>query len=423
MMRWATPLLLMAAAGAVGCSFAGKGLGTAVEGGAESDEGDGGLRTDGTSGDRAPDRPVDRPVTVDALVTVDMAPPPPDLRLDVSRLPPGSACGLDGNCASGFCVDGVCCESRCGQLCQGCSKAKTGLDNGLCRPVMAGTDPDGECADDGAMTCKRNGQCNGMGACALYPAGTACGAASCANATLTPPARCSGDGACMPRQAAPCPGNLVCENATACKTRCASNADCTGGLACDTGTGQCRGAAKKANGQVCDGGMNGADCMSGFCVDGVCCESACGGGCRACSSALTGQADGRCVAIPAGMDPQNECTRDDPGSCGRDGTCDGAGGCRRYPDGTTCGSYCCNANGNERRCQLACTGGQCTTQTTMLTEDCDDNVQCTDDKCEASGTAARCTHGNRCGGSRCCCAPVNACVLGPTACANSTCVQ
>src|SRR5215831_11259076 len=67
MMRLAAPVLLVAAVGSVGCSFKGKGLGAAVEGGVESDEGDGGVRS---PDNRAPDRPGDRPAMVDAPVAV-----------------------------------------------------------------------------------------------------------------------------------------------------------------------------------------------------------------------------------------------------------------------------------------------------------------------------------------------------------------
>ena len=55
-----------------------------------------------------------------------------------------------------------------------------------------------------------------------------------------------------------------------------------------------------ANGEAC---TEGAGCQSGFCVDGVCCESACGGGagndCQACSGAAGGAADGTCGAVRA----------------------------------------------------------------------------------------------------------------------------
>ena len=62
----------------------------------------------------------------------------------------------------------------------------------------------------------------------------------------------------------------------------------------------------------------GSECISGFCADGVCCESACMGTCQACIAELTGGADGTCEPVMAGMDPDDEC----PG-----GDCDGTGQC------------------------------------------------------------------------------------------------
>jgi hypothetical protein len=54
------------------------------------------------------------------------------------------------------------------------------------------------------------------------------------------------------------------------------------------------------NGAVC---TQDAGCQSDFCVDGVCCESVCGGGvgtdCQACSVAAGGTADGVCGAVRA----------------------------------------------------------------------------------------------------------------------------
>jgi MYXO-CTERM domain-containing protein len=64
--------------------------------------------------------------------------------------PGGAACTVSAECASGFCVDGVCCEDACSMPCQACSATKKGGGaDGVCGPVAAGTDPDGDCPIDG----------------------------------------------------------------------------------------------------------------------------------------------------------------------------------------------------------------------------------------------------------------------------------
>jgi len=62
---------------------------------------------------------------------------------------PGGA-GLTGGSGSGGCAgvisDGVCCDIACDGLCLACTEAKTGLPDGTCAQVKAGTDPDGDCS-------------------------------------------------------------------------------------------------------------------------------------------------------------------------------------------------------------------------------------------------------------------------------------
>lgn len=302
--------------------------------------------------------------------------PAPDTRAEVgpdvasdAGLGNGALCGSDGACASGFCTDGVCCELRCATLCRACAQTKTNQSDGLCRPVRPGTDPDGECPNEGAMSCRRNGTCDGASACALYSSTTACGASSCSGNTSTPAPRCNGTGTCVPLPSGPCPGSLICESSATCKTACASSSDCTGGLACDSVTKQC-GPPKKANGQACDPGGGGADCQSGSCVDGFCCENSCGGTCQGCSAAKTGQSDGACAPIAGGTDPDNECGAEAPSTCGRDGFCDGGGACRRHPDGTLCWSSCCTTGTNKRPCHATCAAGTCNMTSLILEDRC-----------------------------------------------------
>lgn len=65
-----------------------------------------------------------------------------------------------------------------------------------------------------------------------------------------------------------------------------------------------------------------SDCASGFCVDGVCCDSTCGGGkdgdCQTCSSEKGAERNGRCGPVELGR----EC-RSAAGSCDRAELCDG----------------------------------------------------------------------------------------------------
>jgi hypothetical protein len=91
-----------------------------------------------------------------------------------------------------------------------------------------------------------------------------------------------------------------------------------------------------ANGKPCD---QGEQCASGVCSGGVCCDRACNVSCYSCT--LNGKL-GTCSAVPAGEDPGNSCSAELPATCGRDGTCDGSGGCRRYPANTQCAEGRCS---------------------------------------------------------------------------------
>lgn len=85
----------------------------------------------------------------------------------------GADCSADSQCGSGFCVDGVCCDSGCGggvADCQACSAA------GVCTPTAAQTECRGSLG-----VCDPAEVCNGVeGTCpadAKLPAGSVCNAA------------------------------------------------------------------------------------------------------------------------------------------------------------------------------------------------------------------------------------------------------
>ena len=160
----------------------------------------------------------------------------------VTNLGNGEGCtaATASKCASGFCVDGVCCGvASCSGSCQSCNVAG---HQGTCTVAAAGTEVPGSCP---GQACGTGGSCNAKN-------GTACSSASA--------------------------------------------------------------------------------CASGFCVDGVCCESACDGICVSCNRA--GQA-GKCSAYAAGSDPQKECGL---GSGACRSTCNGAGACDYPQYGTPCGT-------------------------------------------------------------------------------------
>ena len=121
------------------------------------------------------------------------------------------------------------------------------------------------------------------------------------------------------------------------------------GQACDS-SGSC----KVKNGTACS---SASTCASGFCVDGVCCESACDGTCVSCNQ--SGRA-GKCSAYTQGSDPETECTFG-LGVCRA--TCNGAGACDYPRAGTPCGNSCqsCDGNGmcvNGPSCAPSGTGGR-----------------------------------------------------------------
>jgi hypothetical protein len=303
-------------------------------------------------------------------------------------------------CMNGMCVDGFCCESACQGPCQACTNNKTMQANGSCRPIVMGTDPDNECNPEPANPCGRTGECNGAGACAVRPAATPCGPTACMGSTFNPGPACNGMGTCETRPARACAFNLLCASATTCKTGCMDDADCVMGNYCDPADMRCK--PKRAFGLACDP-ARANECASGNCVDGVCCDTACGGACMACTSAKTGHPTGRCNPVAAGMDPDNECAMEAVSTCGKDGFCDGNGACRMYADGTTCGGECCSRPGGPgtRPCKYVCQGGACATGNPIPTADgCPGAGSCCCPGAGPNGSAA-CTSALTCGVAMC----------------------
>lgn len=103
------------------------------------------------------------------------------------------------------------------------------------------------------------------------------------------------------------------------------------------------GACKLSNGKPCSAG---SECVSTFCIDGVCCENACNGMCSACN--VSPATAGTCTLVPPGQEDGNATM-----PCMGGWTCDGNGGCKKE-SGQTCAAqtdclsgfcvdgYCCD---------------------------------------------------------------------------------
>jgi hypothetical protein len=175
------------------------------------------------------------------------------------------------------------------------------------------------------------------------------------------------------------------------------------------------GGGPETNGSTCSCD---AECGSGHCVDGVCCNSACTEACKSCK---TLSAPGVCTAIAAGEAPRSPaaCPKADPATCGLDGTCDGAGACRSYVTGTVCQAGTCDGAsvGGIRVCdgKGTCTPGAATIcapfdcdpgTNTCLTScssdaDCALNVKCVNGSCGKRPIGAVCTAASQCASNFC----------------------
>jgi len=322
--------------------------------------------------------------------------------------PGGSAPGAVSYtiCASGFAYDGYCCNTDCSLQGYSCDGGDTGAQDGVCAPILAGTDPDDECTDDGTSSCGRDGVLDGIGGCAIYSEGTVCASATCSNNDYVAPSTCSGDidaatnsRSCSTPSATDCAGLYVCSG-SACLTDCDAGDDCEGGGWCFSAVGQTTGYCTNLEQSGSDCAGNG-ECGSGACVDSVCCESTCTGTCMACSDALTGAGDGVCAPILAGTDPNYDCADAGASTCGQNGSCNGSGACQDYSDGTVCGAAGCSAG--DLRPAKTCSGGSCTTPATS---------DCAPFKCRSGACRTSCSRNSHCDTGAVCYGDV--CVSGST---------
>jgi hypothetical protein len=251
----------------------------------------------------------------------------------------GATCQAKNECLGGSCADGFCCDAACAGRCEACSAAKKGQGNdGACGPIVAGSDPDDECATEAVTTCGTTGSCDGNRVCAKYGSGTDCSVTQGANFCTGNKAVgkvCDGVGVCSLNTAGIDCAPQKCVNG-ACAA-CVTAADCLDPNAsyCDGG-GVCQ--PRKAQGVSCTAS---AQCLSTFCVDGVCCAEVCDRGCEWCGDT---NAPGVCEAVPKGPPKSGRPACGGTGTCGAQ--CDGANrdGCIYPGSATTCGTAKCQGD-------------------------------------------------------------------------------
>lgn len=259
----------------------------------------------------------------------------------VSNLVNGKACGTNNKaCASGNCVDGVCCSST---SCQPCNK------------------------------CNISGK---QGTCAAVKDLTICGAAKCAGGASTKKVCKAGTCASLSKSC----GDFACNlTADACLEACSNNKDCASAAYC--GGALCL--PRAAKGTKCTSGNT---CLSGNCVDGVCCGTSTCGSCNKCN--LPGK-QGTCSPVA------------DKTVCGKPFcvtssfaqdvatamTCK-AGACT--PGSKSCGHYLCNTA--KTACAKSC----------KTSKDCYNSAYCESGYCkEKKQNGNKCTGNDQCKGYFC----------------------
>jgi hypothetical protein len=317
----------------------------------------------------------------------------------------GQACTKAGDCASDFCVDGVCCAEACQGACKSCALPSS---MGHCAAAPAGAgDPHGVCTDQGAQSCGTDGACDGAGGCRKYRPGTQCAPERCDGNVYTPASACSATGQCVAPQSLAC-APYAC-NGARCFAACADNADCLAPNVCDA-QGSC---GKKTNGSFCSDEV---ECASGFCAQGVCCATACSGSCQSCALASS---MGLCRDVPAGApDPAGGCAAQAASTCGTNGMCE-AGACQKHLQGVPCADATCPASGTSHTPGSSCDGaGRCVTPpatscfpfrcgasvckaTCAADADCATPAVCTNGSCGLKSPGATCADGTECASGFC----------------------
>ncbi len=270
------------------------------------------------------------------------------------RLVAGAACDADGECMSGFCADGICCDRPCAALCRSCVEPAS---LGICKALTDVEQP-ALCAGD--HVCDPDGRC-------VRRRGQPCfDASECATGHCV-------DGFCCDRACdGPCEACGVGGSEGTCTVRADGSdpeGDCSACHVCD-GQGACRPASARSDPKE--------DCEpeEGCGLDGSCDGL---GGCRRRGEETicgTQRCDGRAFVGAAVCDGGGSCVEPPPETCPGALLCDGAGSaCRAVCTGDEAcaeGHFCAGARCLPRRED----GAPCATTRECLSGACVDGACC-----------------------------------------------
>ncbi|MGZ3416843.1 MAG: Kelch repeat-containing protein [Polyangiales bacterium] len=147
--------------------------------------------------------------------------------------PVGSACKIGEKCETGFCVDGVCCDSPCAGACESC----VGAVKGQCAPLTGLPKPGHQTC--GGYLCTAEGCATSCATDADCDPAFACTAGKCVGREHK--AACSSDGLDTidtSGQRRSC-GAYRCGSDGNCESACSSSDQCAPGFACDEATHSC----------------------------------------------------------------------------------------------------------------------------------------------------------------------------------------
>lgn len=313
---------------------------------------------------------------------------------DSCLLQQGDPCSNSGTaCQNGLtCVDGVCCNTDCGESCATCNAP------GSVGQCVYDAQDNGSCSVGEA--CFSQGDCRAeLGeACAQ---GNACLSSNCS-------ARI-GDGASV-CCAQTCGGNSRCSSDGNRCVQCESNDQCPNG--CNTNQGICN--PLRPTGSTCD--------ISSQCDTGICSAVEGGNRNRCCPNCGGGQvcdASGQCGCPNNQVFVNGQCRRLNGQTCaaGQDFSCQ-SGNCEATVDGSNAcctdncatGTQLCAANGGGCVDQGGAVGDSCNTGGDCLNGNCVDNFCCNQacrgqcERCNAPGSQGSCSEdrGNSCQAGRTC---------------------